>query len=435
MSTLQRSRRSEPDGRVLRMPVASVFAPLEAPVRYQGAKGGRASAKSHYFAEKLIRRCLAAPTRAVGVRETQTSIDQSVHQLLKDKIAHYKLEGEYFKVTDNYIEGRNGSLITYKGMQNHTAVGIKSLEGADIAWVEEAQSLSKHSLTTLRPTIRKPFSQIWFSWNPNSPKDAVDNFLLVEKPTNSVVVHATYRDNPWLPPEMLEEMRHDRERDPDRYAHVWLGKYKALSEARVFRNWRQGKPEEFNPKGKTQYFGSDFGFAQDPSVLIGCYIEGRTLYVFAEAYAIGCDIDHTPFLFAGTNDEGINELNPQGLQSLPFQKRREFTGIPRCHEWVITADSSNPQLIAYLKAHGFPRMVGAIKGPNSVAEGVEFLKSYDIVVHPNCVHTIDELTSYSFKVDPKTEIILPQLEDKKNHVIDALRYAVERLRRARAGLL
>ena len=158
-----------------------------------GAKGGRASAKSHYFAEKLIRRCLAAPTRAVGVRETQTSIDQSVHQLLKDKIAHYKLEGEYFKVTDNYIEGRSGEPHHLQGDAEPTAVGIKSLEGADIAWVEEAQSLSKHSLTTLRPTIRKPFSQIWFSWNPNSPKDAVDNFLLVEKPTNSVVVHATYR--------------------------------------------------------------------------------------------------------------------------------------------------------------------------------------------------------------------------------------------------
>ena len=412
------------------MPVARAFLPLLPPARYKGAKGGRASAKSHFFAEKLVRRCVAHTTRAVCIRETQNSIDQSVHQLLADKVKHFGLERE-LKVTDKYIEGRrNDSLITYKGMQNHTAEAVKSTEGADVAWVEEAQSLSKRSLTVLRPTLRKPFSELWFSWNPASPLDAVDDLFCNEKPAGAALVHVTYKDNPWLSRESYDEMIHDRTRDLDRYSHVWLGQYRKLSSARVFKNWRVGAREEFDIKGKALRFGSDFGFSVDPCVLVGCYVVGRTLYVFAEAYSVGCELDHTPFLFAGCRDPRINLLNPEGLASLPFERQQEWKGIPGCHKWAITADSADPQLISYMQRHGFEQMKPAIKGANSVNEGVEFLKSYDIVVHPDCVNAIDELTSYSFKIDKLTEQVLPVLEDKKNHVIDALRYSVEDMRRS-----
>ncbi len=432
--TLSKPHLSKDDAPRLRMPVARVFLPLLPPARYKGAKGGRASAKSHFFAEKLIRRCVAITTRAVCIREMQNSIDQSVHQLICDKIKHFGLEHE-LKATDKYIEGRrNGSLITYKGMQNHTAEAVKSTEGADVAWVEEAQSLSKRSLTVLRPTLRKPFSELWFSWNPGSPLDAVDDFLCREKPAGAVVVHATYKDNPWLSEESRREMIHDRERDIDRYSHVWLGHYRKLSTARVFRNWRIGTREEFDLRGKTFYFGADFGFSQDPSVIVGCYIVGRTLYVFAEAYAVGCDIDHLPFLYAGCNDQKLIDQNRQGFESLSFERKREWRGIPQCYRWAITADSARPETISYMQRHGFETMRRAIKGANSVQEGIEFLKGYDIVVHPDCIHTADELTEYSFKIDPLTEQVLPVLEDKKNHVIDSLRYAVEDIRRPQAGV-
>ena len=136
-------------------------------------------------------------------------------------------------------------------------------------------------------------------------------------------------------------------------------------------------------------------------MLVRCYVVGRKLYIDREAYRIGVEIDHLPQL---------------------------FDTVPGARDWVITADSARPETISYLQRHGFPKMVAAVKGKDSVKEGVIFLQNYDIVVHPRCVHTIDELTMYSFKTDALTGIVTPVLEDKKNHVIDSLRYAVERLR-------
>src|SRR5690606_4760093 len=153
--------------------------------------------------------------------------------------------------------------------------------------------------------------------------------------------------------------------------------------------------------------------------LIRSYIEGRTLFVDREAYKVGCEIDYTPALFAGSDTRTPPRWeNPWGWQ-----------GIPGSMRWPITADSARPETISYMQRKGF-NIAPAKKGAGSIEDGIEFLKSYDIVVHPDCLHTIDELTLYSFKVDKLTDEVLPVLEDKKNHVIDALRYAVENLRRS-----
>jgi phage terminase large subunit len=295
-------------------------------------------------------------------------------------------------------------MIIFQGMQNHTADSIKSLEGYDIAWVEEAQSLSQRSLDLLRPTIRKDGSELWFSWNPDQPTDPIEVLLRGENPPpDSIVVEANYTDNPWFPDVLRAEMEYDKRRDPDKYAHVWLGRHQRNSEARVFRNWTV---EEFeSPKGATFRLGADWGFSVDPSVLVRCHLEGRRLYIDYEAYMVGCEIDMLPDL---------------------------FDRVPESRKWFITADSARPETISYMQKHGYPKINAAIKGSRSVEEGVEFLRSFDIVVHPRCVHTIDELTMYSYKVDPLTGLVLPILEDKKNHVIDALRYACEAARKASA---
>lgn len=163
-------------------------------------------------------------TRAVCVREVQRSLAQSVKQLLEDKIKRYAL-GHKFRVLNDRIEAPNDGLIIFQGMQDHTATSIKSLEGFDIAWVEEAQSLSKKSLTLLRPTIRKPGSELWFSWNPDQDTDPVDAFLRGQHaPPEAVVVRANWQDNPWLPAELKREMELDKA-DPDKFAHVWEGEY------------------------------------------------------------------------------------------------------------------------------------------------------------------------------------------------------------------
>lgn len=378
------------------------FLPLLEPARYKGVHGGRGSGKSHFFAEMLVERCVLEKTDAVCIRENQKSLDQSVKKLIESKIEVLNA-GYYFEVQDAKIKSTSGGLIIFQGMQNHTAESIKSLEGFDIAWVEEAQTLSQKSLDMLRPTIRKPGSELWFSWNPRQANDPVDALLRGETPPpNATVVEANYFDNPWFgETALVPEMEYDRSRDPDKYAHVWLGTYQKNSETRVFRNWRI---EDFTrPDGAVYRLGADWGFSVDPSVLVRCSIENNAIYVDYEAYQVGCEIVNLPEL---------------------------FMSVPEAERWPITADSARPETISYMQKHGFPRIVAAIKGARSLEEGVEFLKSYDIIVHPRCKHTIDELTMYSYRTDPLTGQILPMLQDKDNHIIDALRYACEGARRA-----
>jgi len=385
----------------LNLPTPRAFAPLLKPSRYKGAHGGRGSGKSHFFAELLIERCIMERTHAVCVREVQKTLDQSVKKLLEEKIEALGV-GHLFDVQQTKITGKNGSLIIFQGMQDHTADSIKSLQGFAVAWVEEAQSLSQRSLDLLRPTIREEGSELWFSWNPSKNTDPVDVLLRGESPPpDAIVVQANWRDNPQFPAVLLAEMEYDRGRDKDKYLHVWEGQYLQSSEARVFKNWRI---DEFdvNPEWIMRQ-GADWGFSVDPSVLVQLAIVGKTIYIPHEAYKIGCEIDLLPDL---------------------------FLTVPNAEKWPITADSARPETISYMQKHGFPKMFPAIKGARSLEEGIEFLRSFDIVVHPRCQHTIDELTLYSYKRDPLTDKVIPVLEDKDNHVIDAMRYACEAARRA-----
>lgn len=386
----------------LNIPTPEWALPLLEPARYKGAWGGRGSGKSHFFAESIIEaHVINQNSRSVCVREVQKSLSQSVKRLLELKINELGVQ-DYFEVQEAVIKSKRGDgLIIFQGMQNHTAESIKSLEGYDRAWVEEAQSLSQRSLDLLRPTIRKEGSELWFSWNPRFENDPVDALLRGEKPPPSAaVVQVNYNDNPWFPEVLRQEMEYDQRRDKDAFSHVWLGHYLSNSEARVFSNWIV---EEFDaPPEAIHRFGADWGFAKDPTVLIRCHIVGRKLYVDYEAYMVGCEIMNTPSL---------------------------FLTVPESDKWPIIADSSRPETISHLRQNGYPKIMAAVKGKDSVHEGVEFLKSYDIVVHPRCKHTIQELSLYSWKVDKQTEAILPVLADENNHVIDALRYACEAVRR------
>lgn len=385
---------------VLQIPTARAFLPLLAPARYKGAHGGRGSGKSQFFGDLWLEENLAEKLDFVCLRETLKSLEFSVKKLLESKIDHFNA-GAYFEVQDRRIFSKHGGVTIFEGMQNHTAESIKSLEGFDRSWFEEAQNASDKSLTLLRPTIRKPGSQLWFGWNPDLSTDPIDKLLRGEVlPTGAVVVQANYMDNPWLPDELREEMEFDKRRDPDKYAHVWLGEYRRNSEARVFRNWRI---EEFErPAGTVHRLGADWGFSVDPSVLVRCDIEGNLLYVDYEAYMVGCEIVNLPEL---------------------------FMSVPESEKWPITADSARPETISHMQRNGFPKIRAAIKGAKSLDEGVEFLKSFDIIVHPRCKHLIDELTLYSYKTDPLTGTVMPVLADKDNHIIDALRYACEGARR------
>lgn len=377
-----------------------VFEPLLYPARYKGVHGGRGSGKSQFFGELWLEEGISGKMDFVCLRETLKSLEFSVKKLLEAKVAQYNA-GAYFEIQDRRILSAKGGVTIFEGMQNHTADSIKSLEGFDRAWFEEAQAATDKSLTLLRPTIRKPGSQLWFSWNPDQPSDPIDALLRGERPPpDSIIVEANWSDNPWFPAELRAEMEYDRSRDPDKFSHVWEGKYRQNSEARVFRNWRI---EEFEVQPDwIMRQGADWGFSVDPSVLVQTAIVGRTLYVTHEAYRIGCEVDFLPDL---------------------------FMAVPDAEKWPTIADSSRPETISYMQRHGFTRMVPAVKGARSIEEGIEFLRSFDIVVHPRCKHTIEELRAYSYETDPLTGIVLAKLKDKDNHVIDSLRYACEGARR------
>lgn len=391
---------------ILDIATPEVFEPLLAPARYKGAWGGRASAKSHFFAGLWLEESVASRLDFVCLREVQKSLDYSVRKLLISKINQHNA-GAYFDVYDKRIVSKHGGTTIFQGMQDHTADSIKSLEGFDRAWIEEGQNLGQVSLDLLRPTIRKPGSQIWAAWNPKFATDPIDAFLRdttnngAGVPKTALVVEANWRDNPYLSEESRSDMEYDREHDPEKYQWIWEGKYLTNSEARVFKRWRI---EEFevDPSWELRQ-GADWGFSVDPSVLVQCSIVGRRLYIPHEAYMVGCEIVDLPNL---------------------------FDQVPDSRLWWTTADSARPETISHMRRHWSEKIGAAIKGKRSLEEGVEFLQSFEIVVHPRCRRTIDELTAYSYKIDPLTQVVLPQLSDKDNHVIDALRYACEGARRA-----
>src|SRR6202012_1263042 len=161
---------------ILKIPTAKIFETLLELSRYKGVFGGRGSGKSHFFGELLVELCQAERgTSAVCIREAQKTLAQSSKRLIESKIAGLGL-GHRFKIFSDKIATPGDGVIIFRGMQDHTADSIKSLEGFRIAWVDEAQSLSVRSLSLLRPTIRAESSELWASWNPRRKSDAVDDF-------------------------------------------------------------------------------------------------------------------------------------------------------------------------------------------------------------------------------------------------------------------
>jgi len=212
----------------LAIETARVFSPLLKPRRYKGARGGRGSGKSHFFAEMIVEQAIRNPgTRVVCIREVQKSLAQSAKKLIEDKIQSLNV-GSLFSPLKTEIGTPGGGVILFQGMQDHTAETIKSLEGMDVAWIEEAQTLSDRSWRMLRPTIRKDKSEIWASWNPRLKSDPVDKFF--REPANLqdpqiVSVEANWRDNPWFPSVLEDERLRDLANDPDAYPHVWEGEH------------------------------------------------------------------------------------------------------------------------------------------------------------------------------------------------------------------
>jgi phage terminase large subunit len=283
-------------------------------------------------------------------------------------------------------------------MHNNTNA-IRSKEGIDICWVEEARIVAEESWEILIPTIRKEGSEIWITFNAESTDDPVYKRFVINPPHNAIVRKVTWRDNPWFPAVLRQEMEHDRALDPDLFAHIWEGEPRKISTSQIFH----GKwiIEEFEtPSDAMFYCGGDWGFANDPTAIIRCFIKDNRIYIDREAGGVGVEIDETGLLLD---------------QVLPHKR------------WPVRGDSSRPETISYLNRQGY-NISPSEKGKGSVEDGIQYLRSFNkIVIHPRCRQIIEEMRLYSYKQDKLTGDVLPIPIDAHNHYIDALRYAVEPL--------
>jgi phage terminase, large subunit, PBSX family len=250
---------------------------MTADSRYKVAYGGRGGAKSWAFADSLLARATAQPLRILCARELQNSIKDSVHRLLQDRIAYHEL-GHVFHALDSEIRCDNGSMFGYKGLRTNAAE-IKSWEGADICWVEEAEKVSDESWDLLIPTIRKPGSEIWISFNTGARSDPVYVRFVVNKRPDAIVQLVNYYDNPWFPETLRKEMEHDKASDETKYKHIWLGE--PLEGGRFFYSFGphlSESPFVIQPsEGAGRQFGSlDYGYGANGVTSYGhWYVDGN----------------------------------------------------------------------------------------------------------------------------------------------------------------
>lgn len=365
--------------------------------RYNILSGGRGSGKSWSIAELLALKAYRDKRLILCTREIQNTIKDSVHKLLADTIDRMKLNS-FFEIQRDQILAHNGSRFIFKGLR-HSIAEIKSTEGVTDCWVEEAQGVSEESWNILVPTVRTPESQFYITFNPDSTNDPTYERFITNKRDDILHINVNYFDNPFFPDVLRQEMEYDKKTDYDKYLWIWEGQCRQVSDAQIFKN--KFVVDSFDSESVEEfYFGADWGFAISPTTLIRSFIKDRNLYLDYEAYGVGVELDEIPAL---------------------------FDSVPLSRKYTIVADSARPETISYISNKGFS-IIPAEKGAGSVEDGIEFLKSFEkIIIHPRCKHAIDEFTLYSYKKDRLTGDILPIPLDANNHIIDGLRYSMERI--------
>lgn len=353
--------------------------------------GGRFSMKSHTVARYLLIRARMAKTRILCAREFQNSISESSHQLLADLIKQYNLND--FVVTENSIINKlNGSDFIFKGLRRNEQ-SIKSIEGIDIAWVEEAQTISKESIEVLTPTIRKEGSQIIYTYNRLLEDDPVHQRLVIEGRPNTLLINVNYDiaiKYGFMPDVIRNEMEDDKKNRPSLYKHKWLGEPSSL-ERKVYKDWKF--IEELPHEARLVKYGLDFGYTNDPTAVVAIY-----------EYNGGFILDEVLYQKGLSNKQIADVL--KGVPSAP-----------------IIADSAEPKSIDELRLYGLT-VLSAQKGQDSVRQGIQFVQRQRISVTKRSFYLTEEYNKYMWKMDRDGKIInVP--EDQYNHALDALRYALE----------
>lgn len=356
--------------------------------------GGRYSLKSHSVARFLVVRARERKTKIACFREFQNSIADSSHQLLADLIHQYELND--FVITDNSITNIiTGSDFIFKGL-HHNEQSVKSIEGIDIAWVEEAQTVSKQSIEVLTPTIRKPGSQIIYTYNRLLEDDPVHTRLVVEGRPNTLVINVNYdialKYN--MMPEVVRlEMEDDKNKRPPLYRHKWLGEPYNM-ERKIYKDWQiiESVPHE----ARLERYGLDFGYSNDPSAVVAIYYHNG-----------GLILDEILFQKGLSNKQIADVLNSN-------QKA------------LVIADSAEPKSIDEIMSYGV-MIQPSQKGQGSVLQGVQYVQEQRISVTKRSTNLLKEYNNYMWQVD-KEEKVLNVPEHTWSHSMDAIRYGLESLK-------
>lgn len=380
-------------------------------------KGGRGSGKTKGCAKIF---CIWALQFAVegksGImlcgRELMNSLEDSTLAEIKWAIeSEPELLKPWFEVGEKYVRINHKKLpgrvdFVFVGLR-HNIDSLKSKAEVLATWIDEAESVSEAAYRKLMPTIARFPGELLLSYNPESPESAT-HLRFVKNPTDrTVIVTVNYNDNPWHGGRMERERLKDLEDRPDLYHHIWEGEFLTLTEAQVFGG--KYKVESFEPDpASVPYYGLDFGFAKDPMACVQIHKVGKKLYWRKEAVKIGLD------------------MHLQG----GFIKERMGEQIAK---YDVIADNARPENISYLQkpinqtggSFQLPRIKPAKKGKGSVEDGVDFIKSHQNIIHPDCVEIHREFKLYSYKVDRQSGMVLPVLVDANNHCIDAGRYGLE----------
>lgn len=356
--------------------------------------GGRYSLKSHTVARYLLIKARQKKTRVACFREFQNSIAESSHQLLSDLIHQYELND--FVVTDNSITNNvNGSDFIFKGLHLNEQ-SIKSIEGIDIAWVEEAQTVSKQSIEVLTPTVRKPGSQIIYTYNRLLEDDPVHQRLVLEGRPNTLIINVNYDvalRHGWMPDVIRLEMEDDKVKRPSLYKHKWLGEPNSL-ERKIYKGWQI--IEEIPYEARLERYGLDFGYTNDPTAIVAVYKYNGSFIV-----------DEIAFLSGLRNNQIADILKNQPMA-------------------LCIADSAEPKSIDEISQNGVS-ILPSSKGQGSVSKGIDYVQQQRISVTRRSQNIYKEFMNYMWKVDHNDKVI-NEPESGWDHAMDALRYAINDLR-------
>jgi len=360
--------------------------------REAAVHGGRYSLKSHTVARFLLIRAREMKTRVACFREFQSSIAESSHQLLCELINEYELND--FEITNNSIINKiNGSDFLFKGLWNNEQ-SIKSIEGIDIAWVEEAQTVSKSSLEVLTPTVRKPNSKIIYTYNRLLEEDPIHHRLVLEGRPNTLIINCNYDiaiKYGMIPDVILTEIEDDKRNRPGLYRHKWLGE-PHVSGRKIYKDW--AIIDEIPHEARLERYGLDFGYSNDPTVIVAMYYYNGG-FIFDEI----------------CHQKGLS--NKQIADIIIGQETNK----------LVIADSAEPKSIDEIKSYGV-LMLGVKKGKDSVKQGIQLVQDQPISVTKRSINTIKCYRNYLWKADKEGKI-LNEPEHQFSDPMDAIRYSFD----------